>query len=236
MILALRRKVSIKVRQPLSKIMIPILNNEFKEKFEAIKDLVFNEVNVKDVDYISDTSGILVKKIKPNFKTLGPKYGKQMKEISKAVNQMSQEDIIHFEKEGHFYIETKEKNIDLSISDVDISSEDIPGWLVTNDNDLTVALDIHITEDLRDEGIARELINRIQNIRKDSNFEVTDKIIIDIQKHYKINNAITKHLEYISTQTLALEINLVEKSDQESTNIIEINDEIKTYIKVSKIN
>ncbi len=236
MILALRRKVSIKVRQPLSKIMIPILNNEFKEKFEAIKDLVFNEVNVKDVEYISDTSGILVKKIKPNFKTLGPKYGKQMKEISKAVNQMSQEDIIHFEKEGHFYIETKEKNIDLSISDVDISSEDIPGWLVTNDNDLTVALDINITEDLRDEGIARELINRIQNIRKDSNFEVTDKIIIDIQKHYKINNAITKHLEYISTQTLALEINLVEKSDQESTNIIEINDEIKTYIKVSKIN
>ena len=235
MILALRRKVNIKVRQPLSKIMIPLLDNELKDKFEAIKDLVFNEVNVKDVEYISDTSGILVKKIKPNFKTLGPKYGKQMKEISIAVNKMSQEDIIQFEKERHFNIETKDKNIDLLLSDVDISSEDIPGWLVANDNNLTVALDINISEELRDEGIARELINRIQNIRKDSNFEVTDKIIIDIQKHDKINNAISIHKEYISTQTLALEINLVDKSDPESFNIIEINDKIKSYIKVTKI-
>ncbi|MEA3316829.1 MAG: isoleucine--tRNA ligase, partial [Bacteroidota bacterium] len=174
MILALRRKVSIKVRQPLSKIMIPILNKEFESKFDAIKDLVFNEVNVKDVEYISDTSGVLVKKIKPNFKTLGPKYGKQMKEISKAVNQLTQDDIIRFEKEGHLLIKTKDNDIDLLISDVIISSEDIPGWLVANDNELTVALDINITKELKNEGSAREFINRIQNIRKDNNFEVTD--------------------------------------------------------------
>nr|MDA3780611.1 isoleucine--tRNA ligase [Bacteroidales bacterium] len=235
MILALRRKVSIKVRQPLSKIMIPLLNNELRDKFDAIKDLVFNEVNVKDVEYISDTSGVLVKKIKPNFKTLGPKYGKQMKEISKAVNQMSQEDIIHFEKEGHFSIETQEKNIDLLLTDVEISSEDIPGWLVANDDNLTVALDINITKDLRNEGIARELINRIQNIRKNNNFEVTDKINIEIQKHDKINDAVTKHSKYISTQTLADEINLVDKIEQDLAEIVEIDTDIETSIKITKI-
>jgi len=183
MILALRRKVNIRVRQPLSKMMIPILDKSFKEKFEAIRNLVLAEVNVKDVEYITDTTGILVKKIKPNFKELGPKYGKQMKEISQVVAQMSQADIVKFEREEKFDITVANENICLSLVDVEISSEDIPGWLVANDGNLTVALDILVSEELREEGIAREFINRIQNIRKDSNFDVTDKITSQIQKH-----------------------------------------------------
>jgi len=235
MILALRRKVNIRVRQPLSKMMIPILDKSFKEKFEAIRNLVLAEVNVKDVEYITDTTGILVKKIKPNFKELGPKYGKQMKEISQVVAQMSQADIVKFEREEKFDITVANENISLSLVDVEISSEDIPGWLVANDGNLTVALDILVSEELREEGIAREFINRIQNIRKDSNFDVTDKITIQIQKHDLINSAIEKHKEYIGTQTLAKSIEMVDKFELNSAHLVEIDEEIKTNIKIIKI-
>ncbi|OFX22030.1 MAG: isoleucine--tRNA ligase [Bacteroidetes bacterium GWA2_31_9b] len=235
MILALRRKVNIRVRQPLSKMMIPILDKSFKEKFEAIRNLVLAEVNVKDVEYITDTTGILVKKIKPNFKELGPKYGKQMKEISQVVAQMSQADIVKFEHEEKFDITVANENICLTLVDVEISSEDIPGWLVANDGNLTVALDILVSEELREEGIAREFINRIQNIRKDSNFDVTDKITIQIQKHDLINSAIEKHKEYIGTQTLAKSIEMVDKFEQNSAHLVEIDEEIKTNIKIIKI-
>jgi len=236
MILALRRKVNIKVRQPLSKIMIPLLDASLKDKFEAVRNLVLSEVNVKDVEYITDTTGILVKKIKPNFKTLGPKYGKLMKHISKAVAQMSQEDIAQLERDEKFTIVAGDEEIILSLTDVEISSEDIPGWLVANDNKLTVALDINITDDLREEGIAREFINRIQNLRKESNFDVTDKISIEIKKHDLIDRAIEKHKDYIGAQTLARSVELVNQFDQNTVFDVEIDDEIKTQIKITRVN
>ena len=236
MVLALRRKVNIKVRQPLSKLMIPILDKSLKHKFEAVRNLVLNEVNVKDVEYITDTTGVLVKKIKPNFKTLGPKYGKLMKQISAAVAQLSQEDIVTFERNETFELNVDSEKINLTLEDVEITSEDIPGLLVANDGRLTVALDINVTDELREEGIAREFINRIQNIRKESNFDVTDKINIEIQKHNLINEAIEKHKEYISAQTLAKSIELVDGFKQNSVHFVEIDDEIKTNIKINKIN
>ncbi|MBI9054604.1 MAG: isoleucine--tRNA ligase [Bacteroidales bacterium] len=235
MILALRRKVSIKVRQPLSKIMIPILDKSLQGKFEAVRNLVLGEVNVKDVEYITDTTGVLVKKIKPNFKTLGPKHGKLMKQISQAVAKLTQEDIVSFERNESFELNVDTEKISLVLEDVEISSEDIPGWLVANDGKLTVALDINITAELREEGIAREFINRIQNIRKDSNFDVTDKIEIQIQKHDLINTAIEKFSDYISTQTLANSIDLVDNFEQNSVHLVEIDEEIKTSIKIDKI-
>jgi isoleucyl-tRNA synthetase len=236
MILALRRKVNIKVRQPLSKMMIPLLDASLKDKFEAVRNLVLSEVNVKDVEYITDTTGILVKKIKPNFKTLGPKYGKLMKNISKSVAQLSQEDIAQFEKEEEFTINAGEEQITLTLPDVEISSEDIPGWLVANDGKLTVALDINITSELREEGIAREFINRIQNLRKDSKFDVTDKIEIEIKKHHLIDQAIEKHKEYIGTQTLAKSVDLVDSFKQNKVFDVEIDEDIKTQIKISRVN
>ncbi|PLX10935.1 MAG: isoleucine--tRNA ligase, partial [Marinilabiliales bacterium] len=235
MILALRRKVNIKVRQPLSKIMIPVLDKSLQTNFEAIRSLVLSEVNVKDVEYITDTTGVLVKKIKPNFKTLGPKFGKLMKQISQAVAQMSQEDIMAFERDESFALNVDTEKIQLTLEDVEITSEDIPGWLVANDGKLTVALDINVTNELREEGIAREFINRIQNIRKDSNFDVTDKIKIQIQKHELINTAIEKFNDYISAQTLAKSIDLVDGFEQNSVHLVDIDDEIKTNIKIDKI-
>ena len=193
------------------------------------------EVNVKDVEYITDTTGVLVKKIKPNFKTLGPKYGKLMKQISQAVGQMSQEEIVTFESNEKYELTVDKEKINLTLEDIEITSEDIPGWLVANDGKLTVALDISVTDELREEGIAREFINRIQNIRKDSNFDVTDKIEIQIQKHDLINKAIEKYNDYISTQTLAKSIDLVDKFEQNTVHLVEINEEIKTYIKIYKI-
>jgi len=235
MILALRRKVSIKVRQPLSKIMIPILDKSLQGKFEAVRNLVLGEVNVKNVEYITDTTGVLVKKIKPNFKTLGPKYGKLMKQISQAVAKLNQEDIVALERNETFELNVDTEKINLTLEDVEITSEDIPGLLVANDGKLTVALDINVSEELREEGIAREFINRIQNIRKDSNFNVTDKIEILIQKHDLINSAIEKHKDYIGAQTLAKTINLVDKFEQNSVHLVEIDEDIKTNIKIDKI-
>mgnify|MGYP005836666551 FL=1 len=235
LVLGLRRKVNIKVRQPLQKIMIPILDEKFREQLAAVENLILSEVNVKELEYLSDSSGILVKKIKPNFKTLGPRYGKAMKAISEIIAKMTQEDIAAFERNGQFTINTPEGNINLTLEDVEILSEDIPGWLVANEGRYTVALDITITEELRMEGIARELINRVQNIRKDSGFEVTDKIRIKIQKHDKLNKAIEVHKNYISTQTLAREIILVDGELNGNSNVIELDDELSTAISVEKI-
>src|SRR5690606_13050274 len=197
MVLALRRKVSIKVRQPLQKIMIPDMGVSFREQIDKIKDLVLSEVNVKELEYLADDSGVLVKKIKPNFKTLGPKHGKLMKGIAAVVNTLTPAEITHFEREGRFEVEVEGSKIELLAEDVEIISEDIPGWLVANEGKLTVALDITITEELRQEGLARELVNRIQNIRKDSGFEITDKIELYIRKHEAINNAVMNFTGYI---------------------------------------
>jgi isoleucyl-tRNA synthetase len=209
MILGLRRKVSIKVRQPLARIMVPVPDDLFKSRFESVRSLILAEVNVKEVEYIEDTSAILVKKIKPNFKTLGPKYGKLMKEISIAVSSMTQPEIISFESSGSRLFNINSTNVNLTLEDVEIISEDIPGWLVANEGRLTVALDITVSDDLKYEGIAREFVNRIQNIRKESGFDVTDKITVLIEDHDLIREAVKRHSSYIGSQTLATAISVV---------------------------
>lgn len=233
MILGLRRKVNIKVRQPLNKIMIPVLNDNFKKKFDAVKELILSEVNVKDVEYITDTSDILVKKIKPDFKSLGPRYGKLMKSIASAIAEMSPENITELEKEGRFELIADGESISLTLEDVEISSEDIPGWLVTNEGQLTVALDVTVTYELKEEGIAREFINRIQNLRKESGFNVTDKIYVQIQKQESINTAIEKYADYIGSQTLALSVVLVDKLKDEEAYHLELDD-VKILIIIKK--
>ncbi|HPD96553.1 MAG TPA: isoleucine--tRNA ligase [Tenuifilaceae bacterium] len=235
LVLGLRRKVNIKVRQPLSKIMIPILDQKFMEQLKAVESLILSEVNVKELEYLSDSAGILVKKIKPNFKSLGPKYGKSMKEISQAIAAMTQENIATLEKEGTFAITISSGNVDLTTDDVEILSEDIPGWLVANEGRYTVALDVTITETLRMEGIARELINRVQNIRKDSGFEVTDKIRITLKKHDKLDKAIETHHDYIAGQTLAKEINIIDGELNGTSTVIDLDDDLTTSIRVEKI-
>ena len=235
MVLGLRRKVNIKVRQPLNKILVPVLDDGFQQKVEAVENLILTEINVKKLEYLSDTSEILVKKIKPNFKSLGPRFGKLMKPITSAIIQMNREDIIKFEKEGSYSFVVDSQSITLEREDLEILSEDIPGWLVASDDNIIVALDITVTDDLRFEGIAREFINRIQNYRKESGFDVTDKIKISIQKHEFIDKAIIKHKEYIVSQTLAKEINLVEKLDKNNSRQVEIDDDIITWLKIERL-
>ncbi len=212
MILALRRKVNIRVRQPLAKIMVPVTDPHFRESFEAVRPLILAEVNVKDVEYVDDTSGILVRRVKPNFKLLGPKFGRQMKEAGAAIMALTQSEIVQFEREGSWELKLDGASQRITTDEVEIISEDIPGWLVANEGRLTVALDITVTEELLHEGIAREFVNRIQNIRKESGFEVTDKIRVMIEDLPFISAAVRKHSDYIASQTLALEISLAPAS------------------------
>jgi isoleucyl-tRNA synthetase len=233
MVLGLRRKEKLKVRQPLAKIMVPVLNPHFKEQLQAIENIILSEINVKEIEYISGSEGIIKKKIKPNFKTLGPKYSKLMKQISAAIAKMSQADIASIETEGGYEIQIENEKIVLAPEDVEILSEDIPGWLVASEGVITVALDINVTEELRQEGIAREFVNRIQNIRKESDFEVTDKIRVQIQKNDDLNDALIKHAEYISNQTLASSFVLVDLLNTENARQVDI-DEIVTMIAVDR--
>lgn len=234
MVLGLRRKVQLRVRQPLSKLIVPILNNEMVYQLDAVKNIILSEVNVKDIEYITDTTGVLVKKIKPNFKTLGPKYGKYMKQISAMVAGMGQSDIFNFEKNGCYELQIEGETLKLGLEDVEILSEDIPGWLVANEGRLTVALDINLTKELKEEGIARELINRIQNLRKESDFDVTDKIRLCIGRHKEINEAVDNFSGYIASQVLAEAVELIDEKDENSKDV-EI-DEIRTFIKIEKVN
>jgi isoleucyl-tRNA synthetase len=236
MILALRRKVNIRVRQPLSKIMVPVSGQNFVAQFDAVKNLILNEVNVKEVEYLQDTKGFLVKKIKANFKTLGPKYSKMMKQIAGAIALFTQDEIYDFEKNGGCNLIIEGQELKLLPEDVEIISEDIPGWLVANEGQLTVALDVTVTDNLRLEGVAREFINRIQNIRKDSGFDVTDKIEIEIQRHDAIDLALSTHSEYIKTQTLALSLKLVDNLQNINSREIDIDESIQTRISVLKMN
>ena len=224
MILGLRRKVGIKVRQPLARIMVPVTEKSFRDKFESVKDLILAEVNVREVEYIDDTSAILVRKVRPDFKTLGPRYGKMMKEISKAVSELSREEINDFESTGSHKMVMDGKEITITTADVEIISEDIPGWQVANDGKLTVALDIKVTDELRYEGIAREFVNRIQNIRKENGFDVTDKIIVLIEDHDLIREAVNRHSAYIGSQTLATKVSIVNNFTTGNFREIEINE------------
>ena len=214
LVLSIRQKEKIKVRQPLQKIMIPVMDDSDRAEIEAIAPLIKSEVNVKEIDLVDDASGILVKKIKPNFKVLGPRYGADMKAIAQAVNALKQEDIQEIEREGEIKLDLDNKNIILQLSDVEISSQDIEGWLVASSGPLTVALDVTITEDLKQEGIARELVNRIQNLRKDSGFEVTDKIRIKILKDGLVEKAVESNLQYIKTETLTTELDFEDAMDK----------------------
>ena len=200
--LSLRAKEKIKVRQPLQKIMIPVDTREQREKIAAVAELVKHEVNVKEIELLDDASDILVKQIKPNFKALGPKYGKNMKSIANAVKEFTKDHINHIEKVGEISVEIDEKMITLELADVVISSKDIEGWLVANEGSLTVALDVVISDKLRKEGIARELVNRIQNARKDTGFEVTDKIKLTILKFEHLEQSIEANKDYIISETL----------------------------------
>jgi isoleucyl-tRNA synthetase len=226
MILGLRRKVSIKVRQPLARIMVPVPDKYFRAKFEAVKDLILAEVNVKEVEYIDDTASILVKKIKPNFKTLGPRYGKLMKEIANAISALTPQEIVSFENKGNHPVTINGQEIVLTSEDVEIISEDIPGWQVANEGKLTVALDITVSDDLRYEGIAREFVNRIQNIRKETGFDVTDKITVQIEDHEFVNEAVKRYASYIGSQTLATSVTLSKTIAGEGTREIEIDDAV----------
>lgn len=230
-VLALRRKVNIKVRQPLSQIMIPFVDEEQKQNIEAVKSLILNEVNVKELNFVDSTNAMLVKRIKPDFKKLGPRYGKIMKQLAVAVKEMSQEDIAQLEKEGHFNLVVNNQDVTIGLDDTEIISEDIPGWLVANQDKLTVALDIEISEDLHYEGVARELVNRIQNMRKSQDFEITDRIDVSVSSNDQIDGAINQFSDYIKSQVLADSLSIADNSfDSE----IEINDQTIT-IKVEKI-
>lgn len=206
LVLSLRKKEKIKVRQPLQKVMVPILDPTFKSRIEHVKDLILAEVNVKEMELLEDTTGVLVKKIKPNFKTIGPKYGKQMKAISAMVNGWDQQAIAEVETNGGWNGEVDGAAIELTLEDFDIQAEDIPGWLVASEGGITVALDITISEELRNEGIARELINRIQNFRKESGLEVTDKIKLTIASTAEIHQAVATNKTYICEEVLATDI------------------------------
>lgn len=233
MVLALRRKVSIKVRQPLQCIMIPLVDEEQQAHIKAVEDLIKNEVNVKEIQFIDDTTGVLVKKVKCDFKKLGPKFGKQMKALATAVAGLSQQEIAQLEKSSSIQLQLNGNAATLNAADVEIHSEDIPGWLVANEGKLTVALEVTITESLRKEGVARELVNRIQNLRKQSGFEITDKIHIELSKNPKTNDAVTEYNQYICGQVLGLSLDLVDRIDKGTT----LNfDDFDLEIRVTKEN
>jgi isoleucyl-tRNA synthetase len=231
LVLSLRAKEKIKVRQPLQKIMIPVSSKQQKEEILAVADLIKHEVNIKDIELLEEASDILVKQIKPNFKTLGPRFGKDMKAIAGAVTNFSAEDINKIEQNGVLDIVINGKNITLDLDDVEITSQDIEGWLVANEGNLTVALDVTINDDLRREGIARELVNRIQNLRKDSGFEVTDKIDIMLQKDEHIISAVEANKAYIKAETLANQLEIIDELE----NGIEIAfDDVNTKLFIKK--
>ncbi len=234
MVLSLRRKVNIKVRQPLSTVMIPVADDEARNRIESISQLLLTEINVKNLKLVNDGEGALVKRVKPDFKKLGPKFGKQMKAAAKAINELTQADIASLERNGYLEIELDAAKHRVEISDVEIFSEDIEGWLVANDGPLTVALDITITDDLRREGIARDIINRIQNIRKDRDYDITDRITITFAPDATVEAVLKDFGEYIGAQVLADAVNVAAfAEDATGAEILEI-DELKVKVLIIK--
>ncbi|HTH82552.1 MAG TPA: isoleucine--tRNA ligase [Mucilaginibacter sp.] len=230
LVLSLRKKVSINVRQPLSKILLPILDKNFKHQVDQVKDLILSETNIKDIEYITDTAGFIKKKIKPNFKALGAKVGKDMKAVAEEINNLKQEDIERLENEGNIQLQTT--NHPLLTTDVEIIAEDVPGWQVANLGKLTVALDVTLTDELKEEGISRELINRIQNLRKTKGFEVTDRINVTLTDHPFISRALNNNLSYICAEILADSVTLDNQlTEGELTTI----DENEIIIVINKI-
>ena len=229
MALSLRKKSSINVRQPLAKILLPVLDKTFQERVELVKEIILSETNIKDIEYITDTAGFIKKKIKPNFKALGPKVGKDMKSVAETISNMSAEDLSKFEAEGSYLV--PQTSYVIMLEDVEIIAEDIPGWQVTNIGNLTVALDVTITDVLKEEGLSRELINRIQNLRKELNFEVTDRITVSLQNDNLIAAAVAQNKTYICAEILADDINLITNLDKGNTIVI---DEVELLISIAK--
>ena len=234
MVLSLRKKHNLRVRQPLNKLMIPVLNGNFKEQIDLVKDLILSEVNVKTLEFMPEDSSILVKKIKANFKTLGPKYGKMMKQIAAAILKMDQEGIKSLEKTGVYTLPVGDEIIEISVEDAEIITDDIPGWLIATSGIYTVALDITLTEELIFEGKARDLINKIQNLRKEKGFEVTDKINIILQKHPDFDTAIENNFSYICSETLAESLTLSDEM-QDDSDSIELAESISILIDIKKV-
>ncbi len=232
LVLSLRAKEKIKVRQPLKKIMIPMESELQKQEILAVADLIMHEVNVKAIEVLEDTSGILVKQIKPNFKVLGPRFGQDMKAIAQVIGNFTSQDIKNFEQNGVLDVEVNGKSLTLERTDVEITSQDIEGWLVASSGGLTVALDVTLTDELRREGIARELVNRIQNLRKDSGYELTDRIAVQLQKDEQIINAINNNIEYIKTETLTETLEII---DQLNDGIEIVFDNVSTKLFIQKI-
>ena len=232
MVLSLRRKKNLKVKQPLTAIMIPVLDEAQKQDIEAVANLIMSEVNVKDINYVGGDAGILVKRIKPDFKKLGPKFGKNMKAAAQALTSLEQSQIAQFEKDGKIALTLNGEEAVVELADVEVISEDIPGWLVANDGNITVALDITITDDLRKEGIARELVNRIQNVRKSKDFNITDRIVVKINPDEHVNDAVAQFKDYIAKQVLAVAIEL---APVEGTDVIALDmDDYELKITVDK--
>ncbi len=229
--LSLRKKEQIRVRQPLQKIMVPIVNAKMETSIKGVEKIILSEINVKEIEYLTVDSGILTKQIKPNFKTLGPKFGKDMKLISGAIAQFTNEDIKEIERDGSYKIND---TITINLTDVEISSADVPGYIVSSSNGVTVALDITISQNLKDEGLAREFVNRLQNLRKEKNFEVTDMIHIEVEKNQAITNAINNNLEYICSETLAKVLSFTEDSSFEGETI-DLIDTLTASVKIIKI-
>jgi len=236
LVLSLRKKHRIRVRQPLQKIMIPVLDPAYKKAIEKVQELIRNEVNVKEINFLeNDEAGILVKKIKPDFKKLGPKYGKLMKEISAAVGNFGQDEIATIERTGTYELQINNEQVIITREDVEIASEDIPGWLVANDNELTVALDITLTPELTQEGVARDIVNRVQNLRKDRDYKITDRIKVKIQAVEGIEDAVKSNMSYICNEVLADKLEVMEKLDVTEAVEIELEDNLKTMIEVSLV-
>jgi len=231
LVLSIRKKVNIKVRQPLQRILIPVLDNHTKEQISKIEELIKSEVNIKSIEYLTDTEGFIKKKLKPNFKTLGARMGAKMKSVAAAILQMSQHDITTLEKQKNFSLMVENEPVEIQITDVDIIAEDIPGWSVANKDNLTVALDVTLTPELQEEGNARELVNRIQRMRKDNGYEVTDRITVYIQEYEPFKSAIIHYSDYICAEILADDIKLVANLDNGTE--IEIND-VNLNILISK--
>lgn len=234
LVLSIRKAEKIRVRQPLQRALLPILDSSFQEQVEEVKDLILAEVNIKDLEYITDTSGIVTKKIKPNFRTLGRRLGKQMKDAVQIINKLGQEDISQIEQNNQYLLQINGDTHELTLEDFEIITEDIPGWQVANDGALTVALDVKVTEDLEAEGMARDLVNRIQNIRKDKDFEVTDKIAVVVEHHDAVHLAIEQFGEYIKDETLAIDLST--HLGLKGGEAVELPGDVQLQIQVEKAN
>ena len=234
LVLSLRKKVNIRVRQPLSKILLPVTDVNFKVQVEKIKHLILAEVNVDSIEYIHDTTGLLTKKIKPNFKILGKKVGGMMKALTSVILEINQQQIVKLEKEGVLSIPLGNSNFDLLLEDVEILSEDIPGWQVATMDKLTIALDTHITAELKEKGLARELVNRIQNLRKDKGFAVTDRISVKLMGPDSIRQSVKNNFDYIRTEILATTLEFTEGLNESEGDSVEVDDDLHVLTFINK--